>query len=88
MRVRVRLFAAYREAVGRGETSVDLPEGGTVSDLLSLLVAEFPRLRGLAQVTAAAVNQEYVARSTVLHDGDEVAFIPPVSGGVEHVSGD
>lgn len=81
MRVRVRLFAAFREAAGRGDTSVDLVEGTTVSDLLGLLVAEFPRLRGLAPVSAAAVNQEYVSTSTVLHDGDEVAFIPPVSGG-------
>ncbi len=81
MRVRVRLFAAYREAVGRGETTVELAEGTTVSGLLSLLVAEFPRLRGLAPVTAAAVNQEYVPTSTELREDDEVAFIPPVSGG-------
>ena len=79
--VRVRLFASYREAAGAARLEAPLPAGARVEDLLSQLMAQVPALgaaRGLV-----AVNQEYVTPDTVLHDGDEVAFIPPVSGGAD-----
>jgi molybdopterin synthase catalytic subunit len=77
--VAVRLFASYREQAGRTHLSADLPEGARVRDLQAQLAAQVPALtqtRGLV-----AVNQTYVGPDFVLHAGDEVAFIPPVSGG-------
>ena len=77
--VRLRLFASYREAAGTGRLEAPLPAGARVQDLLSQLMAQLPALgaaRGLV-----AVNHEYVGPEAVLQDGDEVALIPPVSGG-------
>jgi molybdopterin converting factor subunit 1 len=78
MRVRLRFFAVLRERMGaRGERTV--PRGTTVAELWRSLVAEDP---GLASVRVRfAVNDEYVAEDRRLADGDEVAFLPPVSGG-------
>ncbi len=79
LRVRVRLFASFREAAGTGHLTSELDEGAHVSDLLTQLSARIPALgatRGLI-----ALNQTYVDADAVLHDGDEVALIPPVSGG-------
>jgi MoaD family protein len=77
--VHVRLFAYYREAAGAGETDMDLAEGATVEDLWRALGQRHAAL--LAHTPAPAVNRRVVARGTVLADGDEVAFLPPVSGG-------
>jgi MoaE-MoaD fusion protein len=76
VRVRVRLFAALRERAGASAMDVDLPEGATAADVWPALGlgAEPPGL-------AIAVNHGYAERSTVLSDGDQLAFIPPVSGG-------
>jgi molybdopterin synthase catalytic subunit len=79
IRVRVRLFASYREAAGTPTIDAPLASGATVSDLVEQLAAQVPTLssaRGLV-----AVNHTYVQLDQVLEDGDEVAFIPPVSGG-------
>ncbi len=82
MRVRVRAFAALREALGFTEQTVTLPEGATAADVLERLSAEYPAA-GLAERRfALAVNRAYADRQTALADGDEVALIPPVSGGV------
>ncbi|HEY8476141.1 MAG TPA: molybdenum cofactor biosynthesis protein MoaE [Chloroflexota bacterium] len=81
MHVRVRLFAAYREAAGTKDLVLDLPERSTVRDALRQLHERFPRTRGLPDVALASVNLEYVGPDYVLHEGDELAFIPPVSGG-------
>ncbi len=76
MMVRVRLFAALRERAGKGAIEVDVGEGATVGDVWPLLgLGEEPR--GLLY----ARNRVYVERSEALRPGDEVAFIPPVSGG-------
>ena len=76
MRVRVRLFAGLRERAGVGEREVDLPEGSRANDAWTALDlgAEPPGL-------AYAVNRQYVDRDHVLSEGDELAVIPPVSGG-------
>jgi len=77
--VRVRLFAAYREAAGRNQLETRVAPGATVGDLVDQLAGQVPSLkqsRGLV-----AVNHTYVQLGTILHDGDEVALIPPVSGG-------
>jgi molybdopterin converting factor subunit 1 len=77
--VHVRLFASYREAAGTNRLDTPLPANARVQDLLDLLTADLPaltRARGLV-----AVNHAYVGPDAELHDGDEVALIPPVSGG-------
>ncbi len=77
--VRVRLFASYREAAGTAREELTLPAGSCVSDLAEALRERFPRFAPNGGLVA--VNHEYVGESFTLHDGDEVAFIPPVSGG-------
>lgn len=77
--VRVRLFATYREAAGTARLDAPLPVGATVSNLVDLLAARLPALRTAPGLIA--VNHTYVGPDFALHDGDEVAFIPPVSGG-------
>jgi len=77
--VRVRLFAAYREAAGARALEVPLSSGSTLTDLTDLLAARIPALRTAPGLVA--LNQTYVTGAAALQDGDEVAFIPPVSGG-------
>ena len=81
LQIRVRFFAAHRERLGTDHLSVDLPDGATVQDLALALVVRFPDLGQVIDTARFAVNREYAARSTILHDGDEVALIPPVAGG-------
>ena len=83
MKATVRLFAILREKAGTSEMTVDLPEYSTVADLLAALESRFPDLSASAPHTMIAVNTEYVENTYPLHDGDEVALIPPVSGGSE-----
>ena len=80
--VRVRLFASYREAAGTGREEMAVPAGSRVSDLVQVLRNRFPRFAPNGGLVA--VNHEYVGETYTLHDGDEVAFIPPVSGGADH----
>jgi molybdopterin synthase catalytic subunit len=83
MKVRVRLFASVKEIVGSREVVLDLPEGTTAAELLRRFAAEHPRLQGLLPSLALAVNRDFVEGGRVLVEGDEVAFIPPVSGGTD-----
>lgn len=80
MRVTVKLFAVLREKLGTTEMNLNVPEGSTVADV-EKTIASTRELNALLSRAAFAVNQEYVPRCTVLHDGDELAIIPPVSGG-------
>jgi MoaE-MoaD fusion protein len=83
VRVRVRLFAIQRELAGTREVRLDLPDGATVEDAWTALVALHPGLTpGRASVRFAR-NGAYADSSTRLTDGDEVAMIPPVSGGAD-----
>ncbi|MBI3973497.1 MAG: MoaD/ThiS family protein [Chloroflexi bacterium] len=79
MRIHLRYFASIREALDKREDVRDVPPGTTVATIWQALVAEHPQLRG--QRYRPAVNQEYAGEDTVLEDGDEVVFVPPVSGG-------
>jgi len=83
MKVRVRCFAAAREIVGTGELVVDLPEGSTLIQLLDRIQGQFPRLQGLAGSLLFSVNREYAPSDKRLSADDEVALIPPVSGGAD-----
>ncbi len=81
MQIRVRLFASLRDAVGRPEVELDLPTGASAEDAWQALVRSCPALSPRRQSLAASVNRCYAPFDTALHEGDEVAFIPPVSGG-------
>lgn len=80
MRVNILLFAIYRDLAGAGELQVDVPEGATVRDLLGVLRAR-DALSRLPAEPAVAVNRDYAALDAPLHDGDDVALLPPVAGG-------
>lgn len=81
MEIKVRYFAGHRDITGQAEERVALGEGATVGGLWEALVARYPRLAGYSGRLLYAVNQEFGTLATELRDGDEVAFIPPVSGG-------
>jgi molybdopterin synthase catalytic subunit len=81
VRVTIRLFARLREVAGASELARTISEGSTVGDAWQALVTEFPSLADHTRSISVAVNEEYAKPATALHDGDEVAFLPPVSGG-------
>lgn len=81
MRIRVRLFAAVREIVGERELEVEVEVGTTAAGVVEHLAAAHPRIADLEKRLMLAVNREYVDGGRVLAEGDEVALIPPVSGG-------
>jgi molybdopterin converting factor small subunit len=81
MRVRMRLFGPLREIAAATDGWRELPLGDSVADLLALLRGEGALPEKLLSASAIAVNQEYAQPAHVLHDGDEVAILPPVSGG-------
>ena len=81
MNVDVRYFAIIREIVGLSAERRKVPEGATAGDIFTELVRENPRLERMRPVTMLMVNKAYVSHDHELHDGDELALIPPVSGG-------
>ena len=81
MKIRVLFFASCRDITGQKETDVEIDSETTVGQFKNILLSRYPGLEGLHKVLSVAVNAEYSDDTTVLHDGDEVAFIPPVSGG-------
>ncbi|MBI3976932.1 MAG: molybdopterin converting factor subunit 1 [Chloroflexi bacterium] len=86
MQVTVRFFAAYRERAGERQATFEIPTGTTVSGLVEHVLHRFPALAGVVATSAYAVNQEYADPTTPLQTGDEVAFLPPVSGGAGEAS--
>jgi molybdopterin converting factor subunit 1 len=81
VRIRVLFFGVLRDITGRREDFLDLPEGGRLGAIFEHYASLFPRLQGMAQSVVLALNQEFAAPSAMLKEGDEVAFLPPVSGG-------
>ncbi len=82
MRVHLLFFAALRDAVGFAESELELaPDDATVAGLATRLPDRFPALDGRMGSVRLAVNEEFAEPGHVLHDGDVVALIPPVSGG-------
>jgi len=79
--VTIRLFARLREIAGASELRRTLSDGGTARDAWDALVAEFPAMEAHTGSISVAVNEEYAKFTKVLGEGDEVAFLPPVSGG-------
>jgi molybdopterin synthase sulfur carrier subunit len=82
MRVKVRLFAQLRDLAGSGDLdcTVDAPTPA-VEDVWRALVRDHPALASFTRAMSTAVNLEYARLDTPVRDGDEVAFLPPVSGG-------
>ena len=81
MRVNIRVFARLRDIIGVAELDRDVPTGKTAQRGWDDLVEEFPDISTYTGSISTAVNAEYAKMETVLDDGDEVAFLPPVSGG-------
>ena len=81
MRVTIRAFARLREILGESEIERDVPDGATVATVWRALVEQHAALSPYTSSISAARNLEYVPMATPVADGDEIAFLPPVSGG-------
>ena len=81
MQITVSMFAAARELAGCSDVQISLDEAATVADALRALIDRFPNFQDWRKILRVAVNEEYAAESTMLHHGDRIALIPPVSGG-------
>jgi molybdopterin converting factor subunit 1 len=82
VKITIRYFAGHRDITGRSDEEFELDPNATVGSLWELLIERYPRLSGYSGRVLYAVNQEFGTLATELHDGDEVAFVPPVSGGL------
>jgi len=81
MRVTIRLFARLRDLAGSGELVREVASPATIETVWQSLVDEMPDLRAYERTMSVAVNADYAKMSAKVSDGDEVAFLPPVSGG-------
>lgn len=81
MKLRVLFFSVLRDITGTDEIAVELPAGSAMADLLAQIENRWPKLRDWAPSMLLALDQSYVKRDAVLHDGGEVALMPPVQGG-------
>lgn len=81
MNVTMRYFAIMREYLGKSDETLEIPEGSTAGEIFAFAVRDTPRLAGLERSVMVMVNEDYVDPAHVLQEGDEVALIPPVSGG-------
>ncbi|MFZ0319213.1 MAG: molybdenum cofactor biosynthesis protein MoaE [Candidatus Sulfotelmatobacter sp.] len=82
MRLRVLLFGMLKDVAGKSSDVVEMPDGATVGDLLTHIGSQIPGTKSLLPCLAVAVNQEYAGSATALNADDEVALLPPVSGGM------
>ncbi|MDA1094295.1 MAG: molybdopterin converting factor subunit 1 [Acidobacteria bacterium] len=80
-RVTIRLFARLKDIAGTGELIREAPSGATARTVWDTLVSEFSELAGYAGSVSVAVNEEYSRMDAPVAAGDEIAFLPPVSGG-------
>jgi molybdopterin synthase sulfur carrier subunit len=81
VRVKVRVFARLRELIGTGELEREVPPGATVRTVWEQLVRDYPAIAPYAESLSCAVNADYARMTMAVSEGDEVAFLPPVSGG-------
>jgi len=82
MQVRVLFFGVLKDLAGQAADSLSLPESATLGDVLAHYETRIPRLRSLSSALAMSINQEYARPESRLHPGDEIALLPPVSGGL------
>ena len=83
MRARVLFFGTLREIAGTGSDVAELPEGTDLAGVFQAYAARFPRFRDMASSIVVARNQEFADPATKIAEGDEIAFLPPVSGGMD-----
>jgi molybdopterin synthase catalytic subunit len=83
MKLHVQLFAGVAQAVGERVWEGELPEGATLADLFAVIGEQHPAASSVLRISFASVNQKYATPETVLQAGDEIAILPPVSGGQE-----
>jgi molybdopterin synthase catalytic subunit len=81
MKIRVKLFAILREKAGTDDLILELPPGSVVATASAMIAEKYPQLEKWIARTGYAVNREYANATILLHDDDELAMIPPVSGG-------
>jgi sulfur-carrier protein len=81
MRITIRLFGRLRDMAGASELAREVPGSSTVADAWSALATEFPQMAPYARSVSAAVNADFAKMTATVAEGDEVAFLPPVSGG-------
>ncbi|MDJ0658536.1 MAG: MoaD/ThiS family protein [Crocosphaera sp.] len=79
--ITIKLFAIYQEVYGVSELKRQLPSETTVIDVLLMMIKEHPELQKWQSITRFSINYQFVEADTQLQDGDELVFIPPVSGG-------
>lgn len=83
MRVKIKFFAALREGTEKSEIEIDIPSGSRLNDLIERLKKEYKAIAEFKTSIAYSINMEYAKGDEVLKEGDEIALIPPVSGGEE-----
>ena len=81
MRVKVQLFARLRELAGSGEYDCDVPAGSSVGDVWRVVADRHASLQPFGGAISCALNADFARMSAPVQEGDEVAFLPPVSGG-------
>lgn len=79
--ITLKLFAAYQDALGQSDMTMTLSKGTTVRELCDRICTQYPDLKQWQPLTRFGINLQFVEPDTPLSDGDEVVFIPPVSGG-------
>ncbi len=81
MKIKVKLFAVFRDIVGAKEEELTVEPGTTVQKLLDQYILRFPQMAKFRDHIVMSVNREYGPPGRALKEGDEVSFLPPVSGG-------
>lgn len=81
MQVTVRFFATYRDVAGRSKLQIEVDDGTTLGALLEMLYGKYPKLKKWSESIVCSVNRKYADSDKILEPGDEVALLPPVSGG-------